>query len=126
MPELSGRALVVCLIKHSHKTMDIDRWAQMHELRGAEEPPLDYLLDRMQHCDLVLVEGFKNGGFPKLDVWRSAVGKQSLSPDWPGIVAIVCEPVDAQFLKSSAGMVSLDLSRPESIAGIVRANAALR
>jgi molybdopterin-guanine dinucleotide biosynthesis protein B len=30
-----------------------DRWALMHELRGAEEPPLDYLLERMQHCDCV-------------------------------------------------------------------------
>jgi len=33
----------------------------MHELRGAAEPPLDYLLDRMQHCDRVLIDGFKDG-----------------------------------------------------------------
>ena len=96
-------ACVVSLIKHSHKNIDIDRpgkdsfrlresgckevlllgndrWALMHELRGAEEPPLDYLLDRMQHCDLVLVEGFKNGDFPKLEVWRAELGKPTLGP----------------------------------------------
>ncbi len=102
------------LIKHSHKNIDIDRpgkdsyrlresgcnevlllgndrWALMHELRGAAEPPLDYLLDRLQHCDLALIEGFKNGDFPKLEVWRPAVGKPLLWPDWPGIVAIASD-----------------------------------
>ena len=77
-----ARGLSVSLIKHSHKDIEIDRpgkdsyrlreagchevlllgrqrWALMHELRGADEPPLDYLLDRLQACDLVLVEGFR-------------------------------------------------------------------
>jgi ABC-type cobalamin/Fe3+-siderophores transport system ATPase subunit len=72
VPALSAQGLVVSLIKHSHKAIDVDRpgkdsyrlresgckevlllgndrWALMHELRGAPEPPLDYLLDRMQH-----------------------------------------------------------------------------
>jgi molybdopterin-guanine dinucleotide biosynthesis protein MobB len=90
VPELRARGLVVSLIKHSHKAIEIDRpgkdsyrlreagcqevlllgdgrWALMHELRGDPEPPLDYLLSRLQHCDLVLVEGFKSGDFPS---WR--------------------------------------------------------
>ena len=71
IPELTGRGLKVSLIKHSHKNIEIDRpgkdsfrlreagcsevlllgnerWALMHELRGAPEPDLDYLLDRLQ------------------------------------------------------------------------------
>lgn len=112
VPEITSRGLVVSLIKHSHKKhIDIDRpgkdsyrlreagcmevlllgndrWALMHELRGAEEPSLDYLLSRLQRCDLVLIEGFKNGGFPKLEVWRAEVGKPTLWPDWPGILAV--------------------------------------
>jgi molybdopterin-guanine dinucleotide biosynthesis protein B len=67
------------------------RWALMHELRGADEPALDYLLSRLQHCDIVLVEGFKRGDFPKLEVWRAEAGKPPLWPDWPGIVAMACE-----------------------------------
>ena len=114
VPALRARALVVSLIKHSHKSIEIDRpgkdsyrlreagcqevlllgddrWALMHELRGAPEPPLDDLLGRLQHCDIVLVEGFKGGDFPKLEVWRASVGKPPLWPDWPGIVAMACE-----------------------------------
>lgn len=118
VPEIASRGLVVSLIKHSHKNIDIDRpgkdsyrlresgckevlllgnerWALMHELRGAPEPPLEYLLDRMQHCDLVLIEGFKHGGFPKLEVWRAEVGKPTLWPQWPGVLAIASDgPVE--------------------------------
>ena len=114
VPELRSRGLAVSLIKHSHKDIDIDRpgkdsyrlreagcqevlllgnarWALMHELRGAQEPPLDELLDRMARCDLVLVEGFKGGGFPKLEVWRAEVGKPTLWPQWPNIVGIASD-----------------------------------
>lgn len=114
VPELRSRGLVVSLIKHSHKAIEIDRpgkdsyrlreagcqevllmgqdrWALMHELRGADEPPLDYLLSRLQHCDLVLVEGFKSDDFPKLEVWRRAVGRPMLWPHWPGIVGIASD-----------------------------------
>ena len=114
VPELTSRGLVVLLIKHSHKAIEIDRpgkdsyrlreagcqevlllgdkrWALMHELRGASEPSLEYLLSRLQHCDLVLVEGFKGGDFPKLEVWRAEVGKPTLWPAWPGIVGIASD-----------------------------------
>ncbi len=114
VPVLRARGLSVSLIKHSHKAIEIDkpgkdsyrlreagcqevlllgqgRWALMHELRGAEEPPLPYLLERLAPCDLVLVEGFKGGDFPKLEVWRAGLGKAPLWPQWPGIVALAHE-----------------------------------
>jgi molybdopterin-guanine dinucleotide biosynthesis protein B len=151
VPAISSRGLVVSLIKHSHKNIDIDRpgkdsyrlresgckevlllgsdrWALMHELRGAEEPSLDYLLDRMQHCDLVLVEGFKNGHFPKLEVWRAAHGKPTLAPDWPGIVAIASD-TPADLPKQAAAMLGitrLDLSDIAPIAAFVLSNAVVR
>jgi molybdopterin-guanine dinucleotide biosynthesis adapter protein len=144
VPELGARGLVVSLIKHSHKNIDIDRpgkdsyrlresgckevlllgndrWALMHELRGSDEPPLDYLLERLQHCDLVLVEGFKNGDFPKLEVWRAEVGKPTLWPDWPGIVAIASD-IPAPALAA----VRLDLADVAAVANFVLSNAALR
>jgi molybdopterin-guanine dinucleotide biosynthesis protein B len=124
VPELTSRGLVVSLIKHSHKNIEIDRpgkdsyrlreagcsevlllgndrWALMHELRGADEPPLDYLLSRLQHCDLVLIEGFKNGDFPKLEVWRGTLGKPTLWPDWPGILAIASDSAVATDLSDT-------------------------
>jgi molybdopterin-guanine dinucleotide biosynthesis protein B len=114
IPEIKQRGLRVSLIKHSHKDIEIDRpgkdsfrlreagctevlllgrtrWALMHELRGEPEPSLDYLLTRLQDCDLVLVEGFKEGDFPKLEVWRASEGKSTLWPRWPGIVGIASD-----------------------------------
>lgn len=144
VPELSSRGLVVSLIKHSHKDVDIDRpgkdsyrlreagckevlllghgrWALMHELRGAPEPELDALLDRLQHCDLVLVEGFKNGQFPKLEVWREALGRPTLWPRWPGIVAVASDgPLPA------ADVTRLELADTAAIADFVVAHAAWR
>jgi len=117
IPELRSRGLQVSLIKHSHKDIEIDRpgkdsfrlreagckevlllgksrWALMHELRGAQEPPLDYLLGRLQHCDLVLIEGFKSGEFPKLEVWRASLEKPCLAGHWPGICGIATDTAD--------------------------------
>jgi molybdopterin-guanine dinucleotide biosynthesis protein B len=114
VPQFTGRGLRVSLIKHSHKDIEVDRpgkdsyrlreagcqevllmggsrWALMHELRGDPEPSLDYLLSRLQHCDLVLVEGFKSGDFPKLEVFRPEHGATPLWPDWPGIRAVASD-----------------------------------
>ena len=142
VPELTARGLVVSLIKHSHKAIEIDRpgkdsyrlreagcsevlllgnerWALMHELRGAAEPSLDYLLSRLQHCDLVLVEGFKGGNFPKLEVWRAEVGKPTLWPDWPGIVALASDTATP-----SPAVTRLDLQDVAAVADFVLSNAA--
>lgn len=149
--EVASYGLTVSLIKHSHKNIDIDRpgkdsyrlresgckevlllgndrWALMHELRNALEPSLDYLLDRMQNCDLVLIEGFKGGNFPKLEVWREAEGKPTLWPDWPGIVAIATEspPDSPEKTAVTPGLVYLNLADVPSIAKFVLANAAQR
>jgi len=144
VPEIAARGRVVSLIKHSHKNIDIDRpgkdsyrlresgcqevlllgndrWALMHELRGATEPSLDYLLDRMQHCDLVLIEGFKGGDFPKLEVWRDGLGKSTLWPEWPGIVALASDQPVPQ-----ASLEVLDLSDAASVADFVLEHAVNR
>lgn len=118
IPRLGDKGLSVSLVKHSHKVVDIDRpgkdsfrlreagckevlllgegrWALMHELRGAPEPTLDDLLAHMGKVDLVLVEGFKHGDFPRIEVWRPSVGRPMLWPQ-PGIVAVASDaPVES-------------------------------
>lgn len=105
-----------------------DRWALMHELRGAPEPSLDYLLDRIQDCDLVLIEGFKHGHFPKLEVWRSLLERQTLWPDWPGIVAIASDkpPSSPAQTAVTPGLTYFDLSDISSIANFVLQRAEVR
>ncbi len=92
--EMSTRGYRVSTIKHAHHAFDIDvpgkdsyrhrkagayeiivasgqRWALMHELRGAEEPNLTDLLAHLEACDLVLIEGFKSDPHPKIEVLRA-------------------------------------------------------
>ncbi len=134
IPELTGRGLRVSLIKHSHKAIEIDRpgkdsyrlreagcsevlllgkdrWALMHELRGEPEPDLDYLISRLQHCDVVLIEGFKQGDFPKLEVWRAQAGAGLLWPVWPGIVAVASDGPPPPGLAPKPAWLRLDDAR---------------
>lgn len=98
IPRFVAAGLRVSLLKHAHHHFDIDRpgkdsfrlreagcaevllvsgqrWALMHELRGAPEPSFEEQLARFSDCDLVLVEGFKSMNIPKLEVHRPSVGK---------------------------------------------------
>ena len=68
-----------------------NRWALMHELRGAPEPPLPVMLAKLSAVDLVLVEGFKRESFPKLEVHRAENGKPLLHPDDSWIVAVASD-----------------------------------
>ena len=63
----------------------------MHELRGDPEPDLPTLLTRLSPVDMVLVEGFKRGLHPKIEVFRAAVGKPLLHPGDPSVVAVASD-----------------------------------
>src|SRR6187399_1677480 len=114
IPQLQKQGLRISVIKHAHHAFDVDvpgkdswkhreagaaevlvsssqRWALMHELRGAAEPRLPELLAKMARVDLVLVEGFKREPHRKIEVHRIANGKPWLYPDDPGVVGIVTD-----------------------------------
>lgn len=95
------------------------QWALMHELREDVEPTLLDLLSKLQKCDLVLIEGFKQGDFPKLEVWRAAVGKPHLWPNCNGIVAMATDGG-----ASVAALPTLDLSDIAGIADFIDKHAA--
>lgn len=104
----------VSLIKHAHHEFDIDqpgkdshrhreagatevlitssnRWALMHELRGAAEPSLDEQLKHLLPCDVVIVEGWKHQAMPKIEVHRKLSGKPLLFPQDASVVAIATD-----------------------------------
>jgi molybdopterin-guanine dinucleotide biosynthesis adapter protein len=114
IPYFVARGLRVSAIKHAHHSFDVDvpgkdswvlreagaaevlvssgqRFALMHELRGASEPRLPELLARMSPVDLVIVEGYKTEPHRKIEVHRAANGKQLLFPADPGIVGIASD-----------------------------------
>lgn len=114
IPHFVAEGLRISTIKHAHHSFDVDvpgkdswihrqsgatevlvssdqRWALMHELRGASEPRLPELLAKLSHVDLVIVEGFKSDPHRKIEVHRSANGKGLLFPADSGIVGIVTD-----------------------------------
>jgi molybdopterin-guanine dinucleotide biosynthesis protein B len=114
IPHFLQEGLRVSVIKHAHHSFDVDvpgkdswvhrqsgavevlvssgqRWALMHELRGAPEPRLPELLLKMSPVDLVVVEGFKSEPHRKIEVHRTANGKAMLFPDDPAIVGIATD-----------------------------------
>ena len=124
LPALIGRGLTVSTLKHAHHGFDVDqpgkdswlhrqagahevmvssanRWALMHEHRGAPESGLDVLLAHMSPVDLVIVEGFKREPHRKVEVHRAANQKPLLFPDDPGIVGIATDIAVATTLPTA-------------------------
>jgi molybdopterin-guanine dinucleotide biosynthesis protein B len=114
IPSITARGLRVSTLKHAHHAFDVDqpgkdsymhrmagatevlvssqnRFALMHELRGAPELTLPQLLARLSAVDLVIIEGYKRDPHPKLEVFRASVGKPLIHPDDPHVVAIASD-----------------------------------
>ena len=113
--ELAGRGLRVATVKHAHHDFDVDvpgtdswrhrqagaqevaivssrRWALMHELHDDPEPELDAILERLSPADLIIVEGWKRGAHPKIELRRQAAANaEPLAPGDPTIVAIIAD-----------------------------------
>lgn len=102
--EITGRGFSVSTIKHAHHSFDVDqpgkdshrhrvagasevllasgtRWALMHELRDAEEPPLSELLEKLAPVDLILIEGYKRDNHRKVEAHRAVTGNPLIAPD---------------------------------------------
>jgi molybdopterin-guanine dinucleotide biosynthesis adapter protein len=114
IPSIVARGLKVSTLKHAHHAFDVDqpgkdshthrmagatevlvssanRWALVHELRGAAELSLEALLDKLSPVDLVLVEGYKRQPHPKLEIYRASLGKPPMHPDDPAIIGIASD-----------------------------------
>lgn len=122
IPELTSRGLRIGLIKHAHHDFDIDipgkdshrlrkagasqvmvasarRWAIINENDVAkDEPNLAELLPQLdpERFDLLLVEGFKHETYPKIELWRRALGKPLLYPQDRNIIAFACDEPPSQ------------------------------
>lgn len=135
--EITGRGVTVSTLKHAHHSFDVDqpgkdsyrhrtagarqvllssgaRWALMSELRGDDEPPLAELLARLDPVDLVLIEGWKAEGHPKVEAHRQETGHPLLAPGDPAIKAIA-----ADHAVPEAPCPVLDLNDTGAIADLI-------
>lgn len=142
IPLLSDKGIALGMVKHSHHDIDIDHPGKdSYELRKAgtqqmvlaspmrtsliiEHPEqhdsdLQKALGLLQTetLDLVLVEGFKDESFSKIELHREAMNKPFLYPDDPNIIAIALE--NNSTLKNADHLTQLDLNQPQEIANFI-------
>jgi molybdopterin-guanine dinucleotide biosynthesis protein B len=142
LPALSSAGLRVAVLKHAHCGFEMDRpgkdsyrvreagaaqvlvasrsrWALLTELEGdLEEPPFRELLDCFprDRVDAVLVEGFARESYPKIEVYRPAVGEPPRC--WPADPAVIAVATDAA-LDVALPTRRLDLNAPAEVAGFL-------
>jgi molybdopterin-guanine dinucleotide biosynthesis protein B len=140
LPLLRERGLRVGVVKHAHHSFEMDypgkdsyelrksgaaqmliasraRWALVVERVRDREPRLDEVLLELDQAslDLILVEGFKEERFPKIELHRPSLRRPLL---FPGDDAIIAVAADAP-LDDTAGLPQLDLNRPAAIAAFI-------
>ena len=140
LPILKEHNLRIAVIKHAHHKFDVDKPGKdSYELRKAGatpmiisssrriaimidkeeelEPDLEDLLSYInpEKVDLVLVEGFKQWPFPKIELHRPETGKSLLYPDDKNIIAIAHD----QQLDNTPNIPVMDINNPEQIAEFV-------
>jgi molybdopterin-guanine dinucleotide biosynthesis protein B len=142
LPLLKLHGLRIGVIKHAHHQFDIDQPGKdSHELRQAgatqmlvasrkrlawvketsedqPEPGLQEMLTCLDpdDLDLILVEGFKQESFPKIELHRPSLGKPLLYKTLPGIIAIA---TDAPLTDTDIQLVQLNLNQPAEIAEFI-------
>ncbi|MBW4710566.1 molybdopterin-guanine dinucleotide biosynthesis protein B [Roseobacter sp. YSTF-M11] len=112
--DICGRGFSVSTVKHAHHVFDVDhpgkdsyrhrqagasevllasrnRFALMHELRGAPEPSLDVLLGKLAPVDLVLIEGYKRDTHRKIEAHRAETGAPLIARDDSTVRAIASD-----------------------------------
>jgi molybdopterin-guanine dinucleotide biosynthesis adapter protein len=142
LPALRAEGLRVAVLKHAHCGFDMDRpgkdsyrvreagasevliasrsrWAHLGELEGdLDEPPFRELLERFEpgRVDVVLVEGFARECYPKIEVYRPALGEPPRC--WPGDPSVIAVATDAP-LAVARTVGRLDLNAPLEVAGFL-------
>lgn len=141
IPLLRERGVRLAVIKHAHHEFDIDkpgkdsyelrkagamqtliassrRWALVTECDGTSEPKLAELVDRLDHArlDLVLVEGFKQVAFPKIELHRARLRKPFLFPGDSSVIAVACDELELP----ETTLPTLDIDEPEQIAEFIQ------
>ncbi len=116
IPLLRGRGIRVGVIKHAHHSFDIDtpgkdsyelrmagasqmliaskqREALVVEKEAECEADLSRLLEKLDQdsLDIILVEGFKDEVFAKIELYREGVGKPPFYPQDADIIAIATD-----------------------------------
>ena len=137
LPWFRSHGLSVSTIKHASNNFDLDqrgkntfanceaganevlisssdRWALLHENRGATEPSVEDLVALMTPVDLVIVEGFKRHAHPRLEVHRPSTGRPLICSEESEIVAVASD-----MKVTGCSVPVLDLNDVDTIANFI-------
>ena len=148
---LRARGQTVSTVKHAHHDVDIDipgKDSWRHRQAGAQEVLLvcdrrlalvrefgetrdldvhAMLAELDPRVDWVLVEGFKQGELPKIELWRKpepgAKPRALRFPDDPLVLALATDDAAALPQQPPAQVALLDLNAPEAIVDWMLAHA---
>lgn len=150
---LRARGQTVSTVKHAHHNVDIDlpgkdswrhrqagaqevllvcdrRLALVREFSTAQDLDVHAMLAELSpQVDWVLIEGFKHGDLPKVEIWRQpdpASGKPAKPlrfPEDPQVVALATDDAAALPQQPPAHVQLLDMNQPAQIADWMLANA---
>ena len=141
IPALKQRGLRVSVIKHAHHDFDLDfpgkdsyelrksgadqtvistmsRMATITEFASpAEEPDLQQIIATLDssRADIVLVEGYKDIHFPKIELHRAALHKPYLYRNDDSVIAIACDAPPPEGISIPV----LDINDIEAIARFI-------
>ena len=109
----SDQGLAVGTLKHSSHDHELDKPGKdshVHRTAGAspaamvtskmaalyfpasEQTRPDIMIEKYYgHAGIILIEGWISGPYPKIEIWRKAIGRPPLFPDLPTVRAVVSD-----------------------------------
>jgi molybdopterin-guanine dinucleotide biosynthesis protein MobB len=141
IPALKARGLRVSVVKHAHHHFDLDfpgkdsyelrkagadqtvictttRMAMVTEFDAPEdEPDLQQIIDSLdtERVDMILVEGYKDIKFPKIELHRAELGKPYLYIGDDSVIALACDGQPPDGIRIPV----LDINDAEAIARFI-------
>ena len=132
IPLLVAQGLKIALVKHSHHDIEMDKPGKdsyrlrkagasqvvlagthrsicFHEHKQAHDSELTEQLALLntQNLDLVLVEGYRDQPFPKIELHRSELKKPFIYSQDKNIIALICDTTTQQNINN--GVIPCDL-----------------
>jgi len=140
---LKQQGVRVGIVKHCHHEIQIDKpgkdsyelrkagaeqavlasangWALMVEHEQPQYPELSYLLERMDtdQLDVVLLEGFRQSGLPKIEVSRNELNTPLMCQSPDGENTIIAVATDGIIADSPVPV--LDLNNPAEVVEFIQ------
>jgi len=137
---LSAKGYKISVIKHAHHNFDIDkpgkdsyelrksgaqevlvssktRWVVIHENYEEKECNLNELIEKINpdNVDIIIVEGFKNEKFPKIEIYRKGISKTKLHERDNNIIAVATDKPSIIDTKINI----LNLNNPDQISEFI-------